>query len=380
MDVEGEMSMLRFSIEEAIAFRREHHVDQLLSISLQPTITIEEQEDYVYIRGVLELSGEYTKHEEDGEDVETFELGRYIEQVRMRDEETGEFLHQFPIDVTVPKERVDDLEQVYVLIESFDYDLRKNELLLIAEVAIHGIQMDDDREDEEEWDAYNVDDFEPFEAVAHQEVYEEEKEEQEERETIVNVPTFYMLHEEQVADNDEHKEERIDVRGEHEEEQVADNDEHKEERIDVQGEHEEEQVDTQKGYEEERVDTQKGYEEERVDTQKGYEEERVDTQKGYEEEQESKREETSFQLELKGRETNEKRNENALYLTKLFGKNEEQAFARLKICIVQQGDSLDKIAERYDVSVQQLLRTNHLESGADIHEGQLLYISKPSKV
>lgn len=314
--------MLRFSIEEAIAFRREHHVDQLLSISLQPTITIEEQEDYVYIRGVLQLSGEYTKHEEDGEDVETFELGRYIEQVRMHDEETGEFLHQFPIDITVPKERVDDLEQVYVLIESFDYDLRKNELLLIAEVAIHGIQMDDDREDEEEWDAYNVDDFEPFEAVAHQEVYEEEKEEQE---TIVNVPTFYMLHEEQVADNDEHKEERIDVQGEHEEEQV-------------------------------------------------------DTQKAYEEEQESKREETSFQLELKGRETNEKRNENALYLTKLFGKNEEQAFARLKICIVQQGDSLDKIAERYDVSVQQLLRTNHLESGADIHEGQLLYIPTPSKV
>ncbi len=303
--------MLRFSIEEAIAFRREHHVDQLLSISLQPTITIEEQEDYVYIRGVLQLSGEYTKREEDGEDVETFELGRYIEQVRMRDEETGEFLHQFPIDVTVPKERVDDLEQVYVLIESFDYDLRKNELLLIAEVAIHGIQMDDDQEDEEEWDAYNADDFEPFEAVARQEVYEEEKEEQE---TIVNVPTFYMLHEEQVADNDEHKEERIDVQGEHEEEQ------------------------------------------------------------------ESKREETSFQLELKGRETNEKRNENALYLTKLFGKNEEQAFARLKICIVQQGDSLDKIAERYDVSVQQLLRTNHLESGADVHEGQLLYIPTPSKV
>jgi len=316
------MSMLRFSIEEAIAFRREHHVDQLLSISLQPTITIEEQEDYVYIRGVLELSGEYTKHEEDGEDVETFELGRYIEQVRMHDEETGEFLHQFPIDVTVPKERVDDLEQVYVLIESFDYDLRKNELRLIAEVAIHGIQMDDDREDEEEWDEYNVDDFEPFEAVARQEVYEEEKEEQE---TIVNVPTFYMLHEEQSADDDEHKEEWIDVQGEHEEEQV-------------------------------------------------------DTQKEYEKEQGSKREETSFQLELKGRETNEKRNENALYLTKLFGKNEEQAFARLKICIVQQGDSLDKIAERYDVSVQQLLRTNHLESGADVHEGQLLYIPTPSKV
>ncbi len=95
--------MLRFSIEEAIAFRREHHVDQLLSISLQPTITIEEQEDYVYIRGVLELSGEYAKREEDGEDDLSVEAVRYVEHVRINDEQVGEFLHQFPIDVTVVK-------------------------------------------------------------------------------------------------------------------------------------------------------------------------------------------------------------------------------------------------------------------------------------
>ncbi|AST06591.1 stage VI sporulation protein D (LysM domain) [Anoxybacillus flavithermus] len=294
--------MLRFSIEEAIAFRREHHVDQLLSISLQPTITIEEQEDYVYIRGVLELSGEYTKGEEDGEDNQPFEAARYVEHVRITDEQIGEFLHQFPIDVTVPKERIDDLEQVYVMIESFDYDFKQQQLRLIAEVAIHGIQMDD-REDDE-WEPYNVDEFEPFETVARQEVYQQEEAE-EEQESIVNVPPFYMFHEENDQVEEQHEVERAEER---------------------------------------------------------------------------KEEQQSFQLEMKGRDTNEKRNENALYLTKLFGKNEEQAFARLKICIVQQGDSLDKIAERYDVSVQQLLRTNHLESGVDIHEGQLLYIPTPTKV
>ncbi|WP_163150247.1 LysM peptidoglycan-binding domain-containing protein [Anoxybacillus sp. MB8] len=301
--------MLRFSIEEAIAFRREHHVDQLLSISLQPTITIEEQEDYVYIRGVLELSGEYAKREEDGEDDLSVEAVRYVEHVRINDEQVGEFLHQFPIDVTVPKERIDDLEQVYVLIESFDYDLRQHELRLIAEVAIHGIQMDDDRQDDE-WEPYNVDDFEPFEVVAREEVYQQEETE-EDQGSIVNVPPFYMFHEE----------------SNHVEQQLLDDEQHEDKRA-----------------------------------------------------EEQKEEKQSFQLEMKGRDTNEKRNENALYLTKLFGKNEEQAFARLKICIVQQGDSLDKIAERYDVSVQQLLRTNHLESGADIHEGQLLYIPTPSKV
>ncbi|MBB5354712.1 stage VI sporulation protein D [Anoxybacillus mongoliensis] len=296
--------MLRFSIEEAIAFRREHHVDQLLSISLQPTVTIEEKEDYVYIRGVLELSGEYAKREEDGEDDPSVEAVRYVEHVRINDEQIGEFLHQFPIDVTVPKERIDDLEQVYVWIESFDYDLKQHELRLIAEVAIHGIQMDDDGEDDE-WEPYNVDDFEPFEVVARQEAYQQQEEETEEEENIVNVPPFYMFHEENEQVEDQHEVERAE---------------------------------------------------------------------------QQKEEKQSFQLEMKGRDTNEKRNENALYLTKLFEKNEEQAFARLKICIVQQGDSLDKIAERYDVSVQQLLRTNHLESGADIHEGQLLYIPTPSKV
>ncbi|MGJ7035160.1 LysM peptidoglycan-binding domain-containing protein [Anoxybacillus eryuanensis] len=301
--------MLRFSIEEAIAFRREHHVDQLLSISLQPTITIEEQGDYVYIRGVLELSGEYAKREEDGEDDLSIEAVRYVEHVRINDEQVGEFLHQFPIDVTVPKERIDDLEQVYVFIESFDYDLRQHELRLIAEVAIHGIQMDDDREDDE-WEPYNVDDFEPFEVVAREEVYQQEETE-EDQGSIVNVPPFYMFHEE----------------SNHVEQQLLDDEQHEDKRA-----------------------------------------------------EEQKEEKQSFQLEMKGRDTNEKRNENALYLTKLFGKNEEQTFARLKICIVQQGDSLDKIAERYDVSVQQLLRTNHLESGSDIHEGQLLYIPTPSKV
>ncbi|WP_461200192.1 stage VI sporulation protein D [Anoxybacillus sp. TBDG-1] len=332
--------MLRFSIEEAIAFRREHHVDQLLSISLQPTITIEEQEDYVYIRGMLELSGEYAKREEDGEDDPSVEAVRYVEHVRINDEQIGEFLHQFPIDVTVPKERIADLEQVYVLIESFDYDLRQHELRLIAEVAIHGIQMDDDREDDE-WEPYNVDDFEPFEVVAREEVYQQ-GEMEEDQGSIVNVPPFYMFHEEseQVEEDQLYsaqKEQRIETI----------------ESKEIKAQHEVKQI-------------------EDIHDGRGEENKEVCEQ--------LKEEKQTFQLEMKGRDTSEKRNENALYLTKLFEKNEEQAFARLKICIVQQGDSLDKIAERYDVSVQQLLRTNHLESGADIHEGQLLYIPTPSKV
>ncbi len=78
--------------------------------------------------------------------------------------------------------------------------------------------------------------------------------------------------------------------------------------------------------------------------------------------------------EDKEEQATETKSENALYLTKLFAKSEAEEFTQVKICIVQQGDSLDKIAERYDVTVSQLLRANDLESPDDVHEGQLLYI------
>ncbi|MGX1899959.1 LysM peptidoglycan-binding domain-containing protein [Thermolongibacillus altinsuensis] len=299
--------MLRFSLEELVAFRREHEVDQFLSISLQPIITIEEQEEYVNIRGVLELTGEYEKGETEQEEREDLmDVSRYIEQVNVREDDVHEFLHHFPIDVMVPKERVADLEDVYVFIESFDYDLNDHQLRLTAEVAIHGIVMEeaDERneeqgeQDENDWleegnDAFT--EFEPFEVIARKEAYQEDD--------------AWLLEEDENVTN--------------------------------------EQIETEENIEiEEKEEIQK----------------------------------KTFQLEVKGRENeiNEKRNENALYLTKLFEKEQGNDFSQLKICIVQPGDSLDKIAERYDLSVQQLLRVNHLESTADIHQGQLLYIPAPS--
>ncbi len=46
-----QQSCLRFSLEEAIWFKKGQEVEELLSISLDPHITIQEQEQYVLIRG-----------------------------------------------------------------------------------------------------------------------------------------------------------------------------------------------------------------------------------------------------------------------------------------------------------------------------------------
>lgn len=51
----------------------------------------------------------------------------------------------------------------------------------------------------------------------------------------------------------------------------------------------------------------------------------------------------------------------------------------MKICIVQQEDTVDRICERYQLNVQQLLRTNSLSMDAELEEGQILYIPEYQK-
>ncbi|MCY8455011.1 peptigoglycan-binding protein LysM, partial [Bacillus spizizenii] len=46
---------LQFSVEESICFQKGQEVSELLSISLDPDIRVQEVNDYVSIRGSLEL-------------------------------------------------------------------------------------------------------------------------------------------------------------------------------------------------------------------------------------------------------------------------------------------------------------------------------------
>ena len=66
----------------------------------------------------------------------------------------------------------------------------------------------------------------------------------------------------------------------------------------------------------------------------------------------------------------------SMSLTEFFARKEEgsEDQVKLKVCIIQKGDTLDRLAERYDVSTQNLLKVNHLEISQNIQEGQVLYI------
>ncbi|AGE23230.1 stage VI sporulation protein D [Geobacillus sp. GHH01] len=340
-----EQSYLRFSLEESVWFKRGQEVAEFLSISLDPVISVDEYDQYITIRGALELSGEFRQADEGQAeaDDDVFELAsyRFIQHIAVREDGISELSHRFPIDITIPKNRIRSLEDVYVTVESFDYDLDENgRLLITADISISGISeapLDDDLPDDEEDDEPL---FAPFESIARKEAAGEE--------AFASVDDLADEADEQPAfaagETTVSVMEPAAMR--HEETEAEEEEEAKEPFLPLETE----------------TKTVSAQTEEDIASLLPPTEAKVSigaAKKAVEEEEE---EETKT------------KSENALYLTKLFAKSEAEEFTKLKICIVQQGDSLDKIAERYDVTVSQLLRANDLESPDDVHEGQLLYI------
>ena len=67
------------------------------------------------------------------------------------------------------------------------------------------------------------------------------------------------------------------------------------------------------------------------------------------------------------------------YLSDMFSDSEEESYTRMRLCIVQEQDTIDSIAERYQVSALQLIKLNRLDEDYDVKEGQLLYIPHKKK-
>lgn len=435
---------LQFSVEESIYFKSGQEVSELLSISLDPDILVQEVNDYVSIRGSLELTGEYNINQEEllGE-LSSFPTYREADEVKVREDGTAELLHQFPVDITIPKNKISHLNDVFVFIDAFDYQLTENRLLTIqADLAIEGL-LDEEtpeapveepyefvhRPEEDYGDmAY---DYQLQPEQEEQEELQSEEREHDEIQPVFQHDTRAEQEEQAVQEEQEEQEEEEEIKMELVRE-VAETPEETEE-LEEQEEQEEPEQPEQPNNQEEAVAS--GYrsipeaqvqeppffeppklleEEDRedpffeVEVRKDPEaaEEQEETVQSYpafetpadqvEPEHEAHDDEYQLgrlyereapkiyesaqeeeELEEDVRETSG--SENSLYLTKLFAKQEEEDFSRMKICIVQQEDTVDRICERYQLNVQQLLRTNSLSMDAELEEGQILYIPEYQK-
>jgi stage VI sporulation protein D len=418
-----QQSCLRFSVEESIWFQKGQEVSELISIALDPDIQIYEQDQYVSIRGALLLTGEYhvnTEEEADQEE-EYHPQARVVQEVEEREDGVCSLHHRFPVDITIPKNRIQSLDDIYVAIESFDYSVpTRGCLQLDAELSISGIyghqqstpawEQEQEQEQEETYEvepnrdheeayAAHIQDYEEAEEAEEAEEEQEEQEEQEEREVPGEHEVAEETHEYEPmyrsanSDNEFEEDTYQYYTEDDEEEEILNQHEIDENANDQNDDNEDEdyatfEVEARKHPVEEEAPYNpadffyKGVgREEKEDAyaplyslhsdKEDKEEEPsnivsfIDKRKGHQ---------AVAEVEEYDNEQEVARDENDLSLTKIFAEEGGEEFTKLKICIVQQGESMDHIAERYDVTVQQLIRVNRLSTDDHVNEGQLLYI------
>lgn len=310
---------LRFSLKESVWFQKGQEVDELLSISLDPDVEIEELDHEVIVRGQLDLTGEYVARQDDSAySLRELSPAKSIDYVETREDGVNELVHSFPLEISIPRNRVKVIEELYVSIEEFDYELKGNGCLqLLADISITGLCDEERIEDEEEETAYAELEDDSVQEDEHRPVPHVEEpayKESDEWEDYAFEP--FQLEERKEQELEEEKiEEHEFVEREEEQETTP--------QFELFG--------------------------------------RKDFKKEKAKKQEEQEEEYS------------QRDENALYLTKIFTKEPEEEFTKLRMYFVQEGDTIESIAERYETSVQNLYRVNQTED-IFLNTGQIIYI------
>lgn len=409
--------VFNFSLDKTVYFKRNDAIAEMRKLSLDPDILITPENDYVHINGFIMLQGQYERVTEaqsmEREDFDEEQLNVITNLTKLEDE-LIKFDYQFPVDITVPAERVADLSNISVAIESFDYDLKnQNELMITSNIEIGGIHLEtpEERVDQLETDTSEqeqdvefdrqISDTERVNELQHmddekQDVSEEidqaqVESEQVETEEKVDLPSLRQEKQEDMAPiihTDEIEgevEEKEDANDEvvSERQISAHENEIKQTTIADEQEHETDDLDTLTSEQEQKVDedlilevTQDGSGVEEKQTERQMEE--------FEEENDLdeidvKSTDQAIDIQVKESEVEtEEEVEDLNFLTTIFNRTEEDDYSQLRIYIVQEGDSAHSIAQHYDVSTLKLLQLNQLTDD-DIVTGELLYIPARSE-
>ncbi len=134
---------LRFDVYERVHLPEEvPAIDELEEIELVPRIQVVQQGEQAILRGQLLLSGVY----------------------RTADRSAQSMEHRIPVEITLPMNRIERLDDISVEIDNFDVDLLSARTLNITGVlSLSGIRVESSSEEEGEWKE------EPYTVVHRQE-------------------------------------------------------------------------------------------------------------------------------------------------------------------------------------------------------------------
>lgn len=398
-------SGLRFDIYERVHLPEGlDGIAQLEAAELAPHIQVIEEADYAVVKGSLWLTGSYRN--------ENGQSGQALE-------------HLIPVEITMPLNRIHRLEDIRVVIDQFDVELMTNRSMNVTGVlSLHGLEMISFQEGgvwetpkqeetvfvyEHETDTEQGLSAVEAEETRGEELYLEATPEEAAVETVALPDISY-------GEEVEEQELRAFAEPQVQEEEAAPE-------AAFQEEQEEEQDSPVQSYYSEElytrvyadleqqeeaaedVYTQAALQEEPVVTTFIHAASRAEAQAEYEKalrEQElaEEREQREWEAANSVRKATESishlhaivrpapsneyvgeaaRSDTDAFADKLEWKklfiheNEQQVFKKLRICIVQKEETLEAIADRYRLNPRELVLYNRL-GGADVNEGQILYI------
>jgi len=381
---ELESTPLTFSLEETVLFRKGETIAELYNLSLEPEVTIQELDQYVSLRGSLMMIGEYKKKDWEGEEEFSFSGQKYVSVEPLGRDNLYQFSFNFPIDITIPKARIQNIEELDLVLDSFDYTLEDDDTLVIStEISVVGVYDEDfDIEEgkrageEEELDGipyqemivpfpdFDEDGIEPSRTDSNQ----EDAGEEEMQELAIEV-------DEEVSNENSGE----TVQESETENLVARS--YQEEANDVEVVDELATTPVYRSFAQPTTRSEQNEErtEKMLQSDGGENPEEVVVTDETDDSSYLQTESSSFrtkkQITYQPKEEMEKEEKRKLLLTDFFAhKEEEDKMATMRLYFVQSGDTIDEIAERYQINISSILRVNDLEGNEDLKEGELLYI------
>lgn len=374
-----QQSPIRFQIDESMWLDHKLDTNRIVSLDLEPEVRVFEEDGIVYIQGHLLLLGRFLPEEE--EDVLDLESSSLAEQLQFQplqvdqkeiylSENRGKIEKLFPVDVTVPLSKVQRLEDVYVNVENFDYVTSgDNGLNITADIVLLGVENGIRVDNTGQQEASLANEDERIEKEIHKGLSQEKTPEEEqageaqtgERQAGENKAEEGQQAETSATEQEEVQLEESDVRpADGQEEKTEETLQDEKDDLSV-GKYQEDESEKSvaslfDGVIKTNFKSSLSTEEKRsADIEYGNENKNEDIQEEQQEGQETKT--TSFLTTL------------------LSGDSDEERlpYSKLKMCIVQRDESLEQIATRYEVSIEQILRVNKLQD-EHIVAGQIVYI------
>ncbi|QTM99980.1 stage VI sporulation protein D [Sediminibacillus dalangtanensis] len=372
---EGGQSVFTFDLNESVWFKKGQEVDEMMGISLDPEISIQEMGDFVSIRGVIELKGEYFQvknQRESDEDADSFREDpshRVVDQIEAYEDGVNEFFHHFPVEVSIPTYRVRSLDDVRVGIESFDYELpASNQLKLNASLTIHGVsEPRQESTSEMETEPATAEQTEvEKEAEALLEDTEVESVEEARDTTVPDTPILEAVKEEPAVETEEQEVFRFDVKEKAESSDEA----HEREQASIDNDPLQSEKEQEKDRWKQKTQSLAEFFGKVEEVEESAESSNTDYE-SYDGKSDEEYED-SFESSEESSDGRDGEKPDTRYLLNIFD-NKEERYTRLKMCIVQESDTLASLAEKYKVSPLHISKSNRLGDD-DIEEGQILYI------